>query len=118
MISEVSMTSTSVADGHQSGPLDEGLLVVNGLTKHFPVTRGVIIRQKVGAVQAVDGVSFSIAKGQTLGLVGESATHRARFRAPGRLSFPRERGGLRPTGWDWRGDSSQTEAPGQVCQRD
>jgi ABC-type glutathione transport system ATPase component len=64
MISEVSMTSTSVADGHQSGPLDEGLLVVNGLTKHFPVTRGVIIRQKVGAVQAVDGVSFSIAKGQ------------------------------------------------------
>jgi len=66
------MTGTSVADGHRSGPLDEGLLVVNGLVKHFPVTRGVIIRQKVGAVQAVDGVSFSVARGETLGLVGES----------------------------------------------
>jgi peptide/nickel transport system ATP-binding protein/oligopeptide transport system ATP-binding protein len=40
--------------------------------KYFPVTRGVIFRQKVGAVQAVDKVDFSVAAGRTLGLVGES----------------------------------------------
>jgi peptide/nickel transport system ATP-binding protein/oligopeptide transport system ATP-binding protein len=40
--------------------------------KYFPVTRGVIFRQKVGAVQAVDKVDFSVPAGQTLGLVGES----------------------------------------------
>ena len=51
---------------------DDALLVVEGLVKHFPVTRGVVFRHKVGAVQAVDGISFSVAKGQTLGLVGES----------------------------------------------
>ncbi len=48
------------------------LLEVTGLTKHFPVTRGIIIRQKIGAVQAVDDVSFSVSAGQTLGVVGES----------------------------------------------
>jgi peptide/nickel transport system ATP-binding protein/oligopeptide transport system ATP-binding protein len=48
------------------------LLEVTGLIKHFPVTRGIIWRQKVGAVQAVDDVSFSVAAGQTLGVVGES----------------------------------------------
>jgi peptide/nickel transport system ATP-binding protein len=48
------------------------LLEVTGLTKHFPVTRGIIFRHKVGAVQAVDGVTFSVNSGETLGLVGES----------------------------------------------
>jgi oligopeptide/dipeptide ABC transporter ATP-binding protein len=51
---------------------DDALLVVRGLTKHFPVTRGVIFRHQVGAVQAVDDVSFSVKSGETLGLVGES----------------------------------------------
>jgi oligopeptide/dipeptide ABC transporter ATP-binding protein len=50
----------------------ETLLEVTGLRKHFPVTRGVIFRQQVGAVKAVDGLDFSISKGETLGLVGES----------------------------------------------
>jgi oligopeptide/dipeptide ABC transporter ATP-binding protein len=48
------------------------LLSVTGLTKHFPVTRGVILRHQVGAVRAVDGLDFSVATGETLGLVGES----------------------------------------------
>ena len=47
------------------------LLKVEGLTKHFPITKG-IFRRQVGAVKAVDGISFDIFKGETLGLVGES----------------------------------------------
>lgn len=49
----------------------EVLLKIENLKKHFPITRGVLRRQ-VGAVQAVDGVTFNIYKGETLGLVGES----------------------------------------------
>ncbi|NWF82097.1 MAG: dipeptide ABC transporter ATP-binding protein [Chloroflexi bacterium] len=48
------------------------LVEVRDLTMHFPVTRGVIFQRRVGTVKAVDGVSFSIKRGETLGLVGES----------------------------------------------
>jgi oligopeptide transport system ATP-binding protein len=50
----------------------EPLIRVEGLTKHFPITKGIIFQKQVGAVQAVDGLSFFIEKGETLGLVGES----------------------------------------------
>ena len=50
----------------------EPLLRVEGLKMHFPVTEGVIMQRTVAHVKAVDGVSFSIAPGETLGLVGES----------------------------------------------
>ncbi|MCW2915494.1 MAG: oligopeptide/dipeptide transporter, ATPase subunit [Actinomycetia bacterium] len=50
----------------------EVLLEVTDLTKHFPVTSGIVFKHQVGAVQAVDGVSFSVRKGETLGVVGES----------------------------------------------
>src|SRR5574339_623414 len=50
---------------------NETLLEVDDLVMHFPIYRGVIQRQ-VGAVRAVDGVSFDIKRGETLGLVGES----------------------------------------------
>ena len=49
----------------------ETILTVENLVMHFPIYRGVIQRQ-VGAVHAVDGVSFKVKKGETLGLVGES----------------------------------------------
>jgi oligopeptide transport system ATP-binding protein len=49
------------------------LLEVNNLVKHFPITStGVLFKKQVGVVHAVDGVSFSVNKGETLGLVGES----------------------------------------------
>ena len=50
----------------------EVLLRVKDLKKHFPITRGIVIQRQVGAVMAVDGISFDVHKGETLGLVGES----------------------------------------------
>jgi len=52
--------------------MPDDLLVVEDLEKYFPVTRGIIFQKQVAAVQAVDGVSFSVKAGETLGVVGES----------------------------------------------
>ena len=63
-------TSAIAASGGVDG--QQPLLDVRNLVMHFPLTQGIIFQKKVGAVQAVDGVSLSVKKGETLGLVGES----------------------------------------------
>jgi oligopeptide/dipeptide ABC transporter ATP-binding protein len=50
----------------------EPLLIVEDLVKHFPITRGIVFQKEIGRVRAVDGVSFTLEKGHTLGVVGES----------------------------------------------
>jgi oligopeptide transport system ATP-binding protein len=50
----------------------EQLLAVEDVTKHFPVTRGIVFQKQIASVKAVDGVSFTLDEGETLGIVGES----------------------------------------------
>src|SRR5881397_1046163 len=55
------------------GPSEDGsLLEVRDLVKYFPIKSWILIDRKIGAVRAEDGVSFDVAEGETLGLVGES----------------------------------------------
>jgi peptide/nickel transport system ATP-binding protein/oligopeptide transport system ATP-binding protein len=52
--------------------MSEPLVRVTDLVKHFPITQGIIFQRQIGAVHAVDGVSFDIKEGETLGIVGET----------------------------------------------
>ncbi|MCT2282242.1 dipeptide ABC transporter ATP-binding protein, partial [Micromonospora chalcea] len=52
--------------------MTENIIEVRDLVKHYPVTRGVVFKKTIGHVKAVDGVSFDLKAGETLGVVGES----------------------------------------------
>jgi oligopeptide/dipeptide ABC transporter ATP-binding protein len=62
----------SSADQATSGNGRKPLIEVRDLEKHFPLRKGIIFQKQVGAVRAVDGISFDVLEGETLGLVGES----------------------------------------------
>jgi oligopeptide/dipeptide ABC transporter ATP-binding protein len=55
-----------------TGATGTPLLEVRDLTKYFPITQGIIFQRQTGAVKAVDGVSFDVHRGETLGIVGET----------------------------------------------
>src|SRR5688572_306258 len=67
-------TEATAAPTHANRYIDQNdiLLDVQDLKMHFPVTAGFLIQRKVADNKAVDGVSFNIKRGETLGLVGES----------------------------------------------
>ncbi|CAN5767962.1 dipeptide ABC transporter ATP-binding protein [soil metagenome] len=65
-------TQTAGATNPTTANGDAPLLDVRDLVMHFPLTQGIIFQKKVGAVQAVDGISLQVKRGETLGLVGES----------------------------------------------
>ncbi|WP_051944792.1 ABC transporter ATP-binding protein [Streptacidiphilus rugosus] len=70
-MSEESSTATVPAPATPPASEGEALLKVTNLVKHFPIKKGLLQRQ-VGAVQAVDGLTFDVRSGETLGVVGES----------------------------------------------
>ncbi len=59
---------STAQDSNQS----DVLLTVQNLKMHFPITRGIILQRQVGSIKAVDGITFDLMRGETLGLVGES----------------------------------------------
>lgn len=71
MSEATAMTATTAAPSPKLH-LQENLIEVKNLKMHFPVTEGIIVPKVVAHVKAVDGISFNIKKGETLGLVGES----------------------------------------------
>src|SRR5919198_1877868 len=66
--------SVTVEERTEPAPQKRGepLLRVEGVKKHFPITRGIIFQKKIGQVHAVDGVDLEIYPGETVGLVGET----------------------------------------------
>jgi oligopeptide transport system ATP-binding protein len=104
---------TTANPGQQAAPgakAQPPLLAVEGLAVHFPITTGFLRRRSIGAVRAVDGVSFDLHYGQTLGLVGESGSGKSTTgRALVRLNIP-SAGSIRLEGREILGAGNDTTA--------
>ena len=89
-MSDTNLTAQASASPPTTGADAADILSVRDLKVHFPVFKGVIVQKQVAKVHAVDGVSFNLRRGETLGLVGESGRLRYRFpairRAAGNLA--------------------------------
>ena len=73
--SSVGQAAAAVAElghGGRTEPHENTLLEVEDLKMYFPVTAGLLLKRKVADIKAVDGISFAVREGETLGLVGES----------------------------------------------
>jgi oligopeptide transport system ATP-binding protein len=66
------VATTSPQVERRPAPSGDPILRVENLVKHFPITQGIVFRKRIGEVRAVEGVSFELQRGETLGLVGES----------------------------------------------
>ncbi|MER5727928.1 dipeptide ABC transporter ATP-binding protein [Streptomyces sp. NPDC002138] len=73
-VDAVDVASEEAALEAIAAPVDRGepILQVRNLVKHFPLTQGILFKKQIGAVRAVDGISFDLHQGETLGIVGES----------------------------------------------
>jgi oligopeptide transport system ATP-binding protein len=71
-MSDTTLTAQASASPPTTGADAADILSVRDLKVHFPVFKGVIVQKQVAKVHAVDGVSFNLRRGETLGLVGES----------------------------------------------
>jgi peptide/nickel transport system ATP-binding protein len=86
------------------------LLVVDDVKKHFPVTRGIIFQKQIASVKAVDGVSFTLRQGETLGIVGESGCGRRSHAASCAFS-------TRPRAGSCSAGATSRASPGPRCVR-
>ena len=71
-MSDAPVTQQVAVPGAGDDTYDGPILEVSHVVKHFPIKAGIIFDKQIGAVQAVDDVSFTVNRGETLGLVGES----------------------------------------------
>jgi peptide/nickel transport system ATP-binding protein len=71
---EIFGVSTQPEEAETDGAEPPAVLRVTDLAKTYPLTKGVILRRRVGEVRALDGISFSLEQGRTLGIVGESGS--------------------------------------------
>ena len=108
---EPTARETSVAE-------DEPILVVDHLIKHFPIKAGILFDRQIGAVQAVDDVSFTVRRGETLGLVGESGCGKSTLSRAILQLIPPTSGSVRFEGREITGLSSREIAAAAAADAD